>query len=151
LDLGAAWTVLGTKACLDPGFLREMIREFKDRIIVGIDAKDGHVATDGWTRITQIRALELVGDAEAIGARTVIYTDIARDGALQGPNLSAINEIASATRMQLIASGGFSALADLAALSRLDRPNIIGVVIGKALYENKFTFKEAAEACSPSA
>lgn len=149
LQMGASWVILGTKACLDHGFLREALTEFKDKIIVGIDAKAGLVATDGWTRVTQTQASELALRAQEWGCRTLIYTDIARDGVLEGPNLSEIRRLSEAVTLEVIASGGVGTLKDLERLAGLGRPNIAGVIIGKALYEKKFTVAEALRACSP--
>jgi phosphoribosylformimino-5-aminoimidazole carboxamide ribotide isomerase len=147
-DMGARWAVLGTKACLDKGFLREAVREFGTKIILGIDARDGFVATDGWTNVTRIRAAALCAEAKAVGASTVVYTDISRDGALKGPNLAGLAEFADAAGLEVIASGGVSSLADVRAILALKRPNVSGVIIGKALYENRLDLSEAVKACS---
>lgn len=147
-EMGAGWVVLGTKACLDAGFLKEAVQEFGRRIIVGIDAKDGRVATDGWTKVHDKKAVSLAGEVEASGAAAVIYTDISRDGALAGPNLEHIGALADAVRVDIIASGGIGSLADLKGVRNLGRKNITGVIIGKAIYEKRFSVKEAVEACS---
>ena len=145
---GVRWAVLGTKACLDRGFLKEAVREYGDRIIVGIDARDGQVATEGWTKLLPVKAEDLAKEAARLGARTVIHTDISKDGTLRGPNLSEIKKLSEAIALDWIASGGISSLHDLEALRKLGRKNVIGAIIGKALYEEKFTLKEAIMACS---
>ncbi len=150
LEMGAAWVILGTKACLDPGFMEEAIAEFRDQVIVGMDALDGLLATDGWTRTTQIKATDFVKQVELLGGKTVIYTDISKDGALRGPNLKEISALGRSVHLDVIASGGVGALEDLKSLIDLKQKNIIGIVIGKALYENKFSLKEAIDLCSQS-
>ena len=151
IRMGVRFVVLGTKACMDQGFMKEAIHEYRDKIIVGIDARDGLVATDGWTRITDIRAVDFARTVEEAGGKTVIYTDISKDGAMAGPNIREIDVISHALSIELIASGGVSSLADIDSLMQLNRPNITGVIIGKALYENKFSVKEAILRCSQSA
>ncbi len=146
--MGARWVILGTKACLDPGFLKEAIAEFGSSVIVGIDAKDGFVATDGWTRVTGRKAVSLAKEVEDVGGSTVIYTDISTDGMLSGPNLEHIEALASSVRIQVIASGGVGSLKDLKELKALGKDNLAGVIIGKALYEKKFSLKDAVKTCS---
>ncbi len=150
LSRGVSWVILGTKACLDKGFLSEALEEFGEKIIVGLDALDGILATDGWTKSTKIKALDYAKEVERLGAQTIIYTDISKDGALQGPNLEGIKGMSLAIGVDLIASGGISSLEDLKAILALKRENIQGVVIGKALYENKFSLKDAVRVCLPN-
>jgi phosphoribosylformimino-5-aminoimidazole carboxamide ribotide isomerase len=147
LEMGVSWVVFGTKACLDTGFMREAIAELKHKAIIGIDALDGFVATDGWTKITKIRAIDLAKDVEALGGKTIIYTDISKDGALQGVNLKEIQALSQAVSVNVVASGGVSSLKDVEALRDLKQKNIAGVIIGKALYENKLQLKDAVKAC----
>ena len=147
LEMGVRWVILGTKACLDPGFLRETIQEFKEKIIVGVDAKDGYIATDGWTRVTSTKAVDLAKNVESFGGTTIIYTDIAKDGALAGPNLSEIKTMCESVRLSVIASGGVGSLKDVESLLALKQKNLTGVVIGKALYEKKLQLKDAVQAC----
>lgn len=146
-SMGVRWVVLGTKACLDQGFLREAASEYGDKVIIGIDARDGLVATDGWTKITTLKATDLCAQARAAGAKCVIYTDISRDGALQGPNLKGLDAFAETAGLEVIASGGVSCLADVKAIAELKRPNVTGVIIGKALYENKLRLSDAVKQC----
>ncbi len=148
LRMGISWVILGTQACLDSGFLKEAISQYRDKLIVGIDALDGFVATHGWTRVTKIKALDMAKDIQSLGAKTTIYTDITKDGALRGMNLKEIKALSGSVSMDVIASGGVASLGDLEALLGLKQKNIVGVIIGKALYENKFSLKDAVKACS---
>lgn len=148
LEMGARWVVLGTKACLDPGFLREALGELGKKVIIGIDAKDGFIATDGWTKTMPTKAVDLAKKVEAAGGKTIIYTDISKDGTLQGPNLGEIRTMSEAVKLDVIASGGVGSLKDLENIAKLGRANVTGVIIGKAMYEKKFTLKEAVSACA---
>jgi len=142
--LGVQRVVLGTKAAEDGNFLKEVLAEFKDKIIVSIDAKDGRVLTQGWqTAKRNLGAIEFASLLKKIGFKKVIYTDTSKDGTLRGPNLEAIRDILRDTGLQVIASGGVSCLDDLVKLRRLQQQGLIGVIIGKALYEGRFTLKEA--------
>jgi len=118
-----------------------MIRKYGGKIAVGIDAKNGFVATHGWLDTSKLKAVELGKRFAEAGAETFIFTDIATDGTLAGPNIAAICEMAEVTGKNVIASGGVSSLADLKALSAAR--GISGAIVGKALYENRFTLKEA--------
>ena len=150
LEMGISWVILGTKACLDRGFMEEALKEFKDKVIIGIDALKGRVVTDGWTKQTGFQAADLAKEAQRLGAKTVIYTDIAKDGLMQGPNLSEIKAMAKSVELNVIASGGISSLKDLSDLAALDLKNLLGVVIGKALYEKKLSLKEAVKLLTES-
>ena len=108
------------------------------------------MATDGWTKITKIRAADLAKDVEALGGKTVIYTDISKDGALQGINLKEIQLLSQSVSMNIIASGGVSSLQDIQSLLDLKQPNISGVIIGKALYEKKIQLKDVVKTCAAS-
>ncbi len=147
LEMGAGYVILGTKACLDPGFLKETLRAFGGRVIIGIDASHGQVAIDGWTKVLPQKALDFAKQVEMLGGKTLIYTDIAKDGALAGPNLSQVGAVCDAVSIEVIASGGVSSTADLKALSALKKENLKAVIIGKALYEKRFSVKEAVAAC----
>ena len=150
-DMGARWVILGTKACLDRGFMAEVAEEFQERIIVGMDALDGMIATDGWTKVTGIRAVDLAKDFENSGGKTVIYTDISKDGALKGPNLKEIAAMSDAVKIDLVASGGIGSLEDIKNLMKLGKKNLKGVIIGKALYEKKFSVRDAVKTCLQNA
>ena len=135
-DRGVRRVILGTKAYESTGFLRDVCQEFGgERIAVGIDAKDGLVAVKGWTETTSRRAVDLALSAQEAGAKTVIYTDIATDGMLEGPNYSALTELLNLLDCNLIASGGVSSSDDILRLAAM--PGLYGAIIGKALYEGK--------------
>ncbi|MBI2095196.1 MAG: 1-(5-phosphoribosyl)-5-[(5-phosphoribosylamino)methylideneamino]imidazole-4-carboxamide isomerase [Candidatus Omnitrophica bacterium] len=146
-ERGARWVILGTRACLDGGFLKEAVSEYREKIIVGIDALGGRVATDGWTKVTKIPAAELAKKTEALGGRTVIYTDISKDGLLGGPNLKAVKALAEAVAIDVIASGGVGSIGDVRDLVALKQANLLGVIIGKALYEKKLNLADAVKTC----
>jgi len=139
LDLGLNRVIIGTRACTDPQWVGELVKEFgPDKIVVGIDAKDGLVATKGWVETTQIGAIDLAQQMQALGVRWIIHTDVATDGAMKGPNLEAQQKIAEAVpSCQIIASGGVTSSGDIDDIRELSKstPNIEGVIIGRALYE----------------
>ncbi len=147
IRMGASWVIFGTQACLDSGFMKESIAEFKERAIIGIDALSGFVATDGWTKISKIKAVDLAKDAQSLGAKTIIYTDISKDGALKGINMKEIKTLSQSVSTDVIASGGVSSLQDIQMLLDLKQKNIIGVIIGKAIYENKIQLRDAVKTC----
>lgn len=133
---GISRVILGTKAAQSVEFVREICSEFGgDRIAVGIDAKDGYVAVKGWTETTKTRAIDLAFAAQDAGVGTIIYTDIATDGMLQGPNYESLQELLEALDCNLVASGGVSSVEDLERLSALE--GLYGTIIGKALYDGK--------------
>jgi phosphoribosylformimino-5-aminoimidazole carboxamide ribotide isomerase len=131
LELGIERVILGTVALTDRALLEEALASWEDHIAVGLDARDGLVAISGWRETTQVQATSLAAELFALGVRRFIYTDIARDGALQGPNLNALREMQQAVPCSLIASGGISSLEDLRSLAAL---GIEGTIVGKALY-----------------
>ena len=140
LDLGAAFVVLGTAAVRDPALVEEVCRAYPGQIIVAVDARDGIVAVDGWTTSGGITAIELGSRAAAWGAATLLYTDIARDGLRHGPNVAATSTLAHSVTCEVIASGGVGELDDLV---RLRDANIAAVVVGRALYDKRFTVAQA--------
>ena len=142
LDKGVEFVILGTKACQDRTLLKEVAADFGEKIIVSIDARDGLVATDGWTKVSETTASDLAGQAESAGVKTIIYTDISRDGMLKGPGLEGIKGILDSTRLSVIASGGVSCSDDI---NRLDKMGVTGIIIGKALYEGRIDLKQAIE------
>jgi phosphoribosylformimino-5-aminoimidazole carboxamide ribotide isomerase len=146
LKLGVARVILGTAAVKDPDFARACIEAFPGQVVIGIDAKDGMVATEGWDDASTLSAAEVAGRFEGLGAAAIVYTDIQRDGALQGPNVEATKALAEATSIPVIASGGISSVADLKALAGTG--SIHGSIIGKALYEGRFSPREAIEGVS---
>lgn len=141
LDAGARWAIVGTRAALEPAFLREVCRRFEDRIIVGVDAWNGRVAVDGWTRILKLDAVALARDAAAAGAAAVIYTDIARDGTEGGPNLLSTAAMARAAGIPVFASGGVGSLEDIHQL--LTVSGLAGVIVGRALYSGALNLRQA--------
>lgn len=148
LKLGVRWVIFGTKACLDRGFLKEALKTFGDKAIVGIDALNGRVATDGWTKVTETPVSELAGLVQDCGGKTVIYTDISKDGALVGPNVAAVEALCQELPgLSVIASGGVAELKDLVSLKKVNADNLTGVIIGKALYEQRFTVRDAVRTC----
>jgi phosphoribosylformimino-5-aminoimidazole carboxamide ribotide isomerase len=132
LDAGARWAIVGTRAALDPAFLGEVCERFGERLLIGIDASDGRVAVDGWTRVLDLDAMALARDAAAAGAAGIIYTDIARDGTQGGPNLWSTEAVARAAAIPVLASGGVGSLDDIRQLATV--PGLAGVVVGRALY-----------------
>jgi phosphoribosylformimino-5-aminoimidazole carboxamide ribotide isomerase len=142
LEIGAAFAVLGTAAVRDPALVEQVCRAHPGRIIVAVDARDGVVAIDGWTASGGITALELARRAAGWGAAAVLYTDVARDGLGGGPNVAATAALARDAGIDVIASGGVGSLADIAALARAGVP---AVVVGRALYDGKFSVSAAAD------
>jgi phosphoribosylformimino-5-aminoimidazole carboxamide ribotide isomerase len=132
LEAGARWVIVGTRAALDPAFLGELCGRFGDRVIVGIDASDGRVAVDGWTRVLELEAMALARDAAAAGAAGIVYTDIARDGTQSGPNLWSTGAVAQAAGIPVFASGGVGSLDDIRRLATVG--GLAGVIVGRALY-----------------
>jgi phosphoribosylformimino-5-aminoimidazole carboxamide ribotide isomerase len=132
LAAGARWAIVGTGAALDPAFLGQVCDRFGDQIIVGIDASDGKVAVDGWTRVLDLDAIALGRDAAAAGAAGIVYTDIARDGTQTGPNLWSTGAVAQAVGIPVFASGGVGSLDDIRQLATV--AGLAGVIVGRALY-----------------
>ena len=140
LELGAAFVVLGTAAVRSPELVEQACRAHPGRVIVAVDARDGVVAVDGWTTSGHVTATELGQRAASWGAAALLYTDVARDGLGGGPNVAATAQLAGAAGIEVIASGGVGSLADLAALRDAGIP---AVVVGRAIYDGKFTVAEA--------
>jgi phosphoribosylformimino-5-aminoimidazole carboxamide ribotide isomerase len=146
LGVGVERVVLGTKAVEDQEFLKEVFSEFPEKIIVSIDAKSGMVMTDGWkTPQSTLDAVNFALRLKAIGFEQIIYTDTLKDGTLTGPNLDGIRNLLKHSGMQIIASGGISSLEDIRNLKEIEKDGLAGVIVGKALYEKRFTLKEALE------
>ena len=132
LGAGARWAIVGTRAALDPAFLGRVCERFGEQVIVGIDAADGRVAVDGWTRVLELDAIALARDAAAAGAGGIVYTDIGRDGTQRGPNLWSTEAVARAAGIPVFASGGVGSLDDIRQLATV--PDLAGVIVGRALY-----------------
>lgn len=137
--------IIGSIAVEDPEFAIAMVKKYGEKIAIGIDAKNGYVATHGWLHTSTVKAVELGKRFADAGTETFIFTDIATDGTLAGPNVQAIEEMAQVTGKSVIASGGVSKLADLEALKASVRYGVSGAIVGKAIYENRFTVQEALE------
>lgn len=143
LDLGVDRVILGTVAKENPSLVGEACQRFPGRIVVGIDARDGLVAVRGWAEVTTKRAEDLAREMEGLGVSAIIYTDIARDGMMQGPNLEATRSLAEAISIPVIASGGVSSLEDILRLLEIESSGVEGVITGKAIYTGALNLREA--------
>lgn len=144
LQSGVQRAILGTSALKDPAFAKDMCKEYGNRIAVGIDARDGMVATHGWTEVGEKPAVDFAIEMEAAGVKTIIYTDIKRDGMLKGPNIEATKKIAQAVQsVEIIASGGVSSLDDIKNLKTLEPLGVTGAIVGKALYTGDLQLEDA--------
>ena len=143
LDDGITYVIIGTAAVKNPGFLHDACGAFPGHIIVGLDAKDGKVATDGWSKMTGHDVVDLAKKFEDYGVEAVIYTDIGRDGMLSGVNIEATVRLAQALRIPVIASGGIANLKDIKALCKVESEGIMGAITGRAIYEGTLDFKKA--------
>jgi phosphoribosylformimino-5-aminoimidazole carboxamide ribotide isomerase len=147
LNAGAARVILGTAALTDPDLLRRALDAHGPRrVLVSVDARDGRVATAGWTQMTELTPVEAVERLQASGVEGLVYTDVDRDGMLDGPDLEGVRAVAAAVSGRLLYSGGIGKLADLDGLARLRQDSLEGVIVGKALYEGRFTVAEAETA-----
>ena len=143
LGRGVRRVILGTVAVRDPDLVKQACKDHPGRVAVGIDARDGFVAVEGWTEVSEISALDLARKFEDCGVAAIIYTDIARDGAMEGPNIEATVELAGAVSVPVIASGGVSSMADLEALKDAGDGLLEGVISGRALYDGRIDLAEA--------
>lgn len=146
LKLGVQRVILGTVAVEQPALVHELCKEFPDQIAVGIDARNGLVATRGWLETSQVSAIDLAQQMTTFGIAAIIYTDIHRDGTLQGPNLDALRELASNVAVPVIASGGMSSVTDLLSLLALEPLGVTGAIVGRALYTGDIALKDALRA-----
>ena len=145
LNNGIDRVVLGTIALENPKIIEQLCENYPERIAVGIDAKKGMVATEGWSKTSSIEVVKLSKLYENIGVSCVIFTDIEKDGLMEGVSLNQLKNLLKNTKLNVIASGGVSSLDDLKKLKSLEKKNLIGVISGKAIYENKFSVNEAVE------
>ncbi len=145
LDKGVTRVILGTAALRDPEFVKSACRLFPDRVAVGIDAKDGFVAVEGWAETSAVTAVDLAREFESAGVCAIIYTDIARDGVLTGPNLPATVALAKSVSIPVIVSGGVSSLDDIRNCKARENDNIAGVIAGRAIYDGRFTVAQAIQ------
>ena len=143
LDAGVNWVIIGTKAVSEPHFVRDVALEFPGHIIIGLDAKDGKVAVDGWSKITGHDVIDLAKKFEDYGVEAVVYTDIGRDGMLSGVNIEATVALAQALTIPVIASGGLTNLDDVRKLCAVQDEGIMGAITGRAIYEGTINFAEA--------
>lgn len=146
-DAGVRYAILGTRAFEDRPFLKETLARHGDRIIVGVDAKDGRVAVRGWVDDSPVTAPEFVRELQQLGVATVVFTDIATDGMLTGPNIPSLREVAAAApRIGFIASGGIANIGDIQALATCDfKKSLVGIIAGRALYSNTLNLRDAVE------
>ena len=145
LDAGISYVIIGTAAVKNPGLLRDACAAFPGHIIVGLDAKDGKVATDGWSKLTGHEVVDLAKKFEDYGVDSVIYTDIGRDGMLTGLNIDATVRLAQALTIPVIASGGLTNLDDIRALCAVEGEGVVGTIAGRAVYDGSLDFKAAQE------
>lgn len=143
LDHGLAYIIVGTAAVKNPGFLQDACGAFPGQIIVGLDAKDGKVATDGWSKLSRHDVIELGKKYEGYGVESIIYTDIGRDGMMGGVNIDATVKLARAVKVPVIASGGVHNLQDVEALCAVENEGIEGVICGRSIYEGTLNLEEA--------
>ncbi len=145
LDAGLRYVIIGTAAVKNPGFLQDACNAFGGHIIVGLDAKDGKVATDGWSKLTHHDVVDMGKRFQDFGVESIIYTDIGRDGMLTGINIEATVRLAQALTIPVIASGGLSNLADIEALCAVEDHGVEGVICGRAIYSGDLDFAAAQE------
>ncbi|MEZ5526073.1 MAG: 1-(5-phosphoribosyl)-5-[(5-phosphoribosylamino)methylideneamino]imidazole-4-carboxamide isomerase [Gammaproteobacteria bacterium] len=151
LDVGVSYVIIGTKAVKEPAFVAQACREFPGKVIVGLDANDGMVATDGWAQVSNVHVIDLARQFADDGVEAIIYTDIARDGMMQGVNVPATVALAEATRIPVIASGGVSRIEDIHALQAVAKTatggGIMGAITGRAIYEGALDLAAAQRYC----
>ena len=142
LDAGVTRVIVGTMAINDMELLKELVDEYGERIVVSIDAKDGLVAVDGWVNVSEVDSIDLVRELDKIGVKTIVYTDIAKDGMMEGPNFDIYKTLAENTNIDVIASGGVSTIDNVKKLKKMD---MYGAIIGRALYTGDIKLKDALE------
>ena len=142
LDMGVDRVIIGTAALKNPPWIREMLTTYGERIIVSIDAVKGLIATDGWEEVSQIRAVDFIRELAAAGLQRIVYTDIEKDGMLQGPNFQMYEELQRKVPIEVIASGGITTLADIKTLKQM---GLYGAIVGKALYDGKLNLEEVLQ------
>lgn len=147
INAGASYAILGTKACEDEEFLKMAVDKYAEKIMVSLDIRDGLLQTKGWVNPTNIRAVDFAQKIKKLGVKTVEYTDISRDGTLQGPGFENILKFLKEVEIDMVVSGGISSIADLRILKDYNRKEIVGVIVGRALYDSKIILKEANRIC----
>ncbi|MCF6250285.1 MAG: 1-(5-phosphoribosyl)-5-[(5-phosphoribosylamino)methylideneamino]imidazole-4-carboxamide isomerase [Methylococcaceae bacterium] len=143
LNAGVKYVIIGTKAVTEPHFVSDVAVEFPGHIIIGLDAKDGKVAIDGWSKLSRHDVIDLAQQFEADGVEAIIYTDISRDGMMNGVNVEATAKLARAIHIPVIASGGITNMDDIHALGKVAEDGIMGAITGRAIYEGTLNFAEA--------
>lgn len=143
IDAGVSFTIIGTKAVKEPEFVAQACKAYPGNIIVGLDAKDGKVATDGWAEVSDIDVIELAKRFEQDGVSAIVYTDISRDGMMQGVNVEATQRLAQAVTIPIIASGGVTNIEDVKQLCKVNQPALLGTITGRAIYEGTLDLAEA--------
>lgn len=144
INIGVSRVILGTAALNNPEFVKTAVKKYGDRIAVGIDAKDGYVAVDGWINVSKVNYVDFAKEMENIGVKTIIFTDISKDGTLQGPNLEQLSNIQQSVSCNIIASGGIKDIEDLKVINKM---GIYGAITGKAIYSGNIDLKEAIGVC----
>lgn len=142
IDLGVQRIIVGTIAIENRKLLKELIEKYREKIVVSIDAKNGKVALRGWEVLTEVNSINLCKELEDLGVKTIVYTDISKDGMLQGPNFEIYEKLSRETSLDIIASGGITSIADI---KKLEKMNLYGAIIGKALYNGNIKLKEVIE------
>ncbi len=148
LSAGVSYVIIGTKAVKEPQFVTDMCKQFPGKIIVGIDAQDGMVATDGWAEVSTVTAADLARQFASDGVSSIVYTDIARDGMMQGVNVEATVALAEACGIPVIASGGVTNMDDIRALKAVSARGILGAITGRAIYEGSLDLNQAQQFCN---
>jgi phosphoribosylformimino-5-aminoimidazole carboxamide ribotide isomerase len=146
IQMGVGRVVLGTALLKDPSWIREAMEELGGRVMAAVDAKDGEVMVDGWQSGSGRKVEDVLKSIEEVGIQEIIYTDIKRDGMLEGPNVDGLRKVIRATKMAVYASGGISSLNDIKTLRGLEKDGLKGCIVGKALYDRRFTLSEALDA-----
>jgi phosphoribosylformimino-5-aminoimidazole carboxamide ribotide isomerase len=150
LDRAAAsslrWIVLGTSAVIDEELLAYAVEALGDRLVVGVDCTSGYVATHGWQERSKMTARQFIHQMERRGVKRVVYTDVMRDGMLEGPNMPGLIDLAETLPLDIVMSGGITTLDDLRRIRKVDKPNVVGAIVGRALYEGAFTLAQAKAA-----
>jgi len=146
LSIGVTRVIIGTKACENLDFIAEIVEKYGAKILIGVDVRDGFVTSEGWTARTEWTSINFAKRVSQLGVRTIVFTDVSTDGMLVGPNIGAITEICAAVSSNVIASGGVSEANDVIVLQSLANKfsNLVGVIIGKALYDGRLTLQELA-------
>jgi len=150
LEAGVQWCIIGTQAVKDPALVARACEAFPDHVIVGLDAKEGQVAINGWAEVTEHRVEGLARRFEVDGVSAIVYTDIGRDGMLTGPNIDATRRLADAISIPVIASGGITSIDDVRALAAVADSGIVGAITGRAIYEGTLDFAEGQRVATPA-